>query len=148
MERLYSVGPVHLSLEGVLCHRREQRRRHRDREGGDVKQGGRGEMQIEGATAIVIFRSRRAERMEKNRAGVQGRHFLRVKTLGKRRRKKKEKRREREREGKTRISLTRSRVSNKKNAGSENDVSPRIRRDITYAVPIPTCINFMSLRNF
>lgn len=115
-----------------------------------MKQGGRGEMQIEGATAIVIFRSRRAERMEKNRAGVQGRHFLRVKTLGKRRRKKKEKRREREREreGKTRISLTRSRGSNKKNAGSENDVSPRIRRDITYAVPIPTCINFMSLRNF
>lgn len=107
MERLYSVGPVHLSLEGVLCHRREQRRRHRDREGGDVKQGGRGEMQIEGATAIVIFRSRRAERMEKNRAGVQGRHFLRVKTLGKRRRKKKEKRREREREKERRGYLSR-----------------------------------------
>lgn len=35
-------------------------------------------MQIEGA-AVVIFRSRRAEGMKKNRAGVQGRHFLRIK---------------------------------------------------------------------
>lgn len=43
-------------------------------------------MQIEGA-AVVIFRSRRAEGMKKNRAGVQGRHFLRIKTLGKGRKK-------------------------------------------------------------
>lgn len=35
-------------------------------------------MQIEGA-AVVIFRSRRAEGMRKNRGGVQGRHFLRIK---------------------------------------------------------------------
>lgn len=50
--------------------------------------GGKGgEMQIEGA-AVVIFRSRRAEGMKKNRAGVQGRHFLRIKRTRKEGRKK------------------------------------------------------------
>lgn len=110
-EHLYSVGPVHLSLEGVLCHR--GRRRHRDRKGREGmwnRREGRRNANWGGGGSYIPVSSRGRDE-KKSRRGARSAFFTDKKDSEGRKKKETWKRK--------RGYLSRAHASNKKNVGSD-----------------------------